>query len=131
MLEDVLTIIRDPDNRAALGWLGGGACVVVAALWKAFLTLRPKPPGPAGGGKPGVHADAGGEGGGDVNVGGNVTITRSATPAGLWLLAAAGLALLAVAIFGSGDTTIVTNGVFHDGDMTDSEITVTTHGGTE
>jgi len=112
-------------------WLGGGACVVVAALWKTFLALRPKPPGSTDGGKPGARADTGVAGGGDVNIGGNVTITRSATPAGLWLLAAAGLALLAVAIFGSGDTTNVTNGAVNNGDMTDSRIEVTTHGGTE
>jgi hypothetical protein len=29
--------IRDPDNRATLGWLGAGFAAVIAALWAAFL----------------------------------------------------------------------------------------------
>ena len=29
--------IRDPDNRAMLGWLGAGVAAVIGALWVAFL----------------------------------------------------------------------------------------------
>jgi hypothetical protein len=50
-----LKIIRDPANRKALQWAGGGIVVVVGALWFAFTTYFPPeaagdsaaPPAPA------------------------------------------------------------------------------------
>lgn len=37
----LLKIIRDPSNRKALQWVGGGIVVVAGAIWFAFTTYFP------------------------------------------------------------------------------------------
>jgi hypothetical protein len=112
-------IPEDPENREVLAWVGGGVCVVVSALWTAYLKLRdgPKaapPPPPA----TSATTDRGG-----IAAGRDVTITTNRIPVGVWLLGAAGLALLALA---AGDT--LTNAAKVGGDMTNSGIEIDASG---
>jgi hypothetical protein len=41
--------IRDPDNRAMLGWLGAGVAAVIGAVWVAFLHFDSPESGDGGG----------------------------------------------------------------------------------
>jgi hypothetical protein len=41
--------IGSKGNRARLGWLGGGAVVVIAGLWTAFIYFFPHKIDPGGG----------------------------------------------------------------------------------
>jgi hypothetical protein len=41
--------IRDPDNRAMLGWVGTALATVVAALWGAFIYFNQSKSGDGGG----------------------------------------------------------------------------------
>ncbi len=36
MLAKILALLQAPDNRAVLGWIGGGIVVVIGGLWTAF-----------------------------------------------------------------------------------------------
>ena len=71
------SFLAKPKNQKTLSWLGGGAVVVIAGLWAAFIYFYP-PKENGGEGKREVSASHGG-----VAVGGNVkdsTInTRSST----------------------------------------------------
>jgi len=60
--------LKDPDNRAILGWLGGGIAVVIGGLWTAIVYVLPLKDS-----KPEVSpAAAVSASGGGVAVGGNV-----------------------------------------------------------
>lgn len=39
MWSHILTFLRDEGNRALLGWVGGGAVVVITGLWAALVYL--------------------------------------------------------------------------------------------
>ena len=74
----VWDFIRDADNQRTLAWLGGGLVVVVSGLWAAFTKLR-KPSVPPPPSKPtsAIHTREGIAAGGDVRVGGDLSITKS------------------------------------------------------
>jgi hypothetical protein len=36
MFASIWAFVRDPGNRAVLGWIGGGIVVVIGGLWAAF-----------------------------------------------------------------------------------------------
>ncbi|WP_156882917.1 hypothetical protein [Rhodovulum sp. P5] len=98
--------LSDPDNQKTLAWVGGGVCVVVSGLWGAYLKLRKKPaaPKPQSAPTPPVQAKDGFAAGRDMTIGGNVTMSTTEIPKGVYALGALGLALLAFAIlFAGGD----------------------------
>jgi hypothetical protein len=41
--------IRNPDNRAMLGWVGSGLAVVIASLWGAYIYFNQSKSGDGGG----------------------------------------------------------------------------------
>lgn len=53
MFDALWTFLKDPANRAVLGWIGGGIVVVVGGLWAAFQFYYKKD---EGGSKPSVTA---------------------------------------------------------------------------
>lgn len=42
LLHQVWTFLTKPENRATLGWIGGGAVVVIGGLWTAFSSAPEK-----------------------------------------------------------------------------------------
>ena len=118
----MVDFLKDPQNREVLAWIGGGICVLVSALWTAYLKLGAKPnaapPAP-----PTATADRG-----SIAAGRDVTIATNRIPVGVWLLAAAGLALLALALLTTGDRTTLTNSATVGGDMKDSSIEIDASG---
>ena len=65
--------IGQEGNRQVLGWLGGGAIVVIGGLWVGYTHFFPDTK-PAGGRGPSVSATTGGVAiGGDVS-GSNITV---------------------------------------------------------
>jgi hypothetical protein len=42
MLEHLWSVLRDNDNRAIMGWLGGGIVVAATGAWSIFKYLRKK-----------------------------------------------------------------------------------------
>jgi Tfp pilus assembly protein PilF len=66
---------KDPDKRAILSWLGGGAVVAAGGIWAVFTFVVEHKD--ASGKKGGTVVTLSGQGiasGGDTNIGGNVTI---------------------------------------------------------
>ena len=61
------SFLAQPDNQKTLSWLGGGAVVIIAGLWAAFVYFFPP--------KPEVAHDGGGAVAkcGSVAIVGNVT----------------------------------------------------------
>jgi hypothetical protein len=53
MLSSIWDFLKDADNRALLGWIGGGIVVVGTGIWAVVKFMAKKPS------KPGVHADRG------------------------------------------------------------------------
>lgn len=121
---DIWDFMRDADNQRTLAWLGGGLVVVVSGLWAAFTQLR-KPPVPPPSAKPtnAIHAREGIAAGGNVRVDGNLSITKSQIPKAAYALAALGLLVIGWGFTLAGDTCI-SGSVVADGDVTGSDITV-------
>jgi hypothetical protein len=72
-MDAIWSFLQDADNRALLGWIGGGIVVVVAGLWAAFtfFTSKKKPLTPT------VSANHGSIAAGrDANVGGGSRTKR-------------------------------------------------------
>src|SRR3984893_10121258 len=68
-------IIKSPDNRAVISWLGGGAVVVAGGLWTVVTFVVEHKD--ASGNKGGTTVTVSGQGiasGGNTSIGGNVTI---------------------------------------------------------
>jgi hypothetical protein len=79
VIERFLRIIRDRDNRKALGWLGGGLVVLGPALWAVMTYFFPAhAPPPAVMERP-VQAESGSIASGrDTNIQGDVRLGGSA-----------------------------------------------------
>lgn len=76
----LLSVIRDPENRKALGWLGGGLMTVAAGAWVVVTYFFPseEPKVPAGQ-PPAVQAEGGSIASGrDTNIGGDVDLGEGA-----------------------------------------------------
>jgi hypothetical protein len=119
----MLDLLKDPQNRELIAWIGSGVCVVVSEPWTAWLKLgagaKAPPPAPAAS----ATADRGG-----VAAGGDVTIATNRIPTGVWLLGAAGLALIALAVVSARDSTTLENSASVGGDMTGSTIEIDASG---
>lgn len=42
MITAIWEFLKDPENRSVLAWIGAGACVVAAGLWKIVGERRAK-----------------------------------------------------------------------------------------
>jgi hypothetical protein len=72
-MERFLRVIRNRENRKALGWLGGGLLALGPAVWVVITYFFPAdpspPPSPE---RPGVHAEGGSLASGrDTRIGGD------------------------------------------------------------
>lgn len=77
MLESFLRIIRDPENRGALSWLGGGVVVLASGIWFAVTYYFP-PAAPPVAEEPAVQAEDGSIASGrDTNIEGGVRLGGS------------------------------------------------------
>lgn len=45
MLDTLLAFLKDPANKAVLGWIGGGIAAVAAAAWTVFKFFASKDAG--------------------------------------------------------------------------------------
>ena len=116
--------IGDADNQRTLAWLGGGLVVVVSGLWAALTKLRNPPVLPPSRPANAIHAGDGIAAVGNVRVDGNLSITKSQIPKAAYALAALGLLVIGWGFTLAGDTCL-SGSVLTGGDVTDSNITVT------
>jgi hypothetical protein len=58
MLSDIWTFVSDANNRAVLGWIGGGIVVVTGGVWAVITFFMQK--GQKGSAPPNVSASNGG-----------------------------------------------------------------------
>jgi hypothetical protein len=71
-------IIKDPDKRAILSWLGGGAVVVAGGIWTVVtFVVEHKDASDKKGGTVVTLSGQGIASGGTTNIGGNVNIGPS------------------------------------------------------
>ena len=79
MIEQFLCIIRDRENRKALGWLGGGLLVLGPALWAVITYFFPPDAPPSAEPPMRVEAEDGSIASGrDTNIQGDFRPGRSA-----------------------------------------------------
>jgi len=69
VMSAIWEFVKDPDNRAVLGWIGGGAGVLVAGIWAVVKFLAKNGDRKVSG--PNVSADRG-----SVAVGGDIKNSR-------------------------------------------------------
>lgn len=118
--------LTDPTNQDTLTWLGGGACVAIAALWGAYIKLRKKPSPPAAAPPPTTAAQGrdGITSAGTLNIGGDVRITKTTVPKTALGLGVIGLALLTYATFFAPSGDCIVAGFKAGGNVTADSIEI-------
>ncbi|MEP1198903.1 hypothetical protein [Tateyamaria sp.] len=122
----IWSFLSDPEHQKTLGWLGGGAMIVIGGLWQAFLVLRKKKDASKDAAKPVPTKTSKGTISavdGDILMD-NVTVNEGGhrwTPA---IIAALGFATIALVTMFGGQGDCVIQGVNATGDINTDTITI-------